>query len=201
VPELAASFEFWLEASHITEVVFAPVVVVTPTPGSTSTPTPSPTATATTTPTATGGPTATPTASATPTVTPTATATPTPTITPTPAPLPEWLGVIESNRQVSGNWFSVIRASVDGKLNWPVWVTLLEGETPVWSASCPTGSKPEYGPYFCEVSPIIPGTYRVAPQGLDVSVTVTVGPGAVAVVRFKKSAVDPAAALSAYSSQ
>ncbi len=188
VPELAASFEFRLEASRITEVVFAPAPPP-PTPASSATPTPTFTATATPTAGPQASPTVSPTTTASPTATPspTASATFTPTATRTPTPASGWTARVASNQPVSSNWFSVIRVSVQNQLNLPVRITLLTPQGPTWSATCRTGSKPEFGPTFCEFAPIVPGTYLLAPQGVDTTATVTVAGGAVAVVLFEKN--------------
>ena len=98
---------------------------------------------------------------------------------------PRWRARIESNEKVSSNWFGVIRVSVEGKAGLPVRITVITSEPRPWSTTCLTGTKPEYGPYFCEFSPLIPGRYQIAPIGLDASITVIVGRGAVAVVVFE----------------
>ncbi len=164
VPGLPATFDVTLEARKITRIVFEPVSALA---------------------------TAIPTAALPPTATPTATATPSPTVTPftataTPSPTAAalgWRARLVSNQRVSSNWFSVIRVSVDGKLNLPVRIT---SPTSSWNATCTTGSKPEFGPYYCEFAPIIPGTYTIAPTGLNISTGVTVSGGGVAVILFEK---------------
>lgn len=186
VPALPATFEFRLEASRITQVVFEPVaapptapVTSSPTQTASATPTPTPTPTATASPMATPSPT--------PTRRPTSTATPSPVPTNTPSPTPGWHAHLVSNQRVSNNWFSVIRVSVEGKLNQPVQITIVTDKTAAWSTICRTGTKPEFGPYFCEFSPLMPATYRITPLGLNSTTSVTVGNGAVAVVVFDKT--------------
>ena len=53
-----------------------------------------------------------------------------------------------------------------------------------WSASELTGTKPACGGYCLEFGGLAPGTYVVTPQGLGVSVTVTVDEGGFAAVEF-----------------
>lgn len=222
VPEVAAKFDFYVPAGHITEVVFEPLAAPSPSPTATPTPTatatrtasptatataaaipsatstvspattntpsPSPTATATTVPSAT--PTQLPTATNTPSPTPAATATappsPSPTATAASSPTPGWHVELVSNNLVSSNWFAVVRASVDGHLNWPVRITMLNNGVPGWGTICLTGTKPEYGRYTCEFSPLIPATYLVSAIGTDTSITVQVAGGHVAVVAFEE---------------
>jgi hypothetical protein len=56
-----------------------------------------------------------------------------------------------------------------------------------YRATCLTGTKPEYGPYFCEFAPLIPGRYQLSADGLDVSTMLEVGRGGVAVVLFERN--------------
>lgn len=184
----------------------APAPTFTPT--ATSTPTFVPTATETSTPTPTltplstgpvETPTATPQATATATATSTATATntPTPTFTPTPlpsptfspTPTPGWHVRIPSNVTVPGNWFAIIRVSVEGRVGMPVRITIITDDTEEeepWSTTCLTGTKPEYGPYFCEFSPLIPAQYIISLEAFDIATTVEVGRSGVAVVIFEE---------------
>ena len=53
-----------------------------------------------------------------------------------------------------------------------------------WSATCLTGTKPEYGPNACEFGGLWPGLYRVRPEGSDVEVEVEVDGLGLAVVEF-----------------
>jgi hypothetical protein len=68
----------------------------------------------------------------------------------------------------------------------PVRITIITDEGSPWSVTCLTGTKPEYGPYFCEFSPLIPAQYIISPEGLDIATTVEVGRGGVAVVIFEQ---------------
>jgi len=75
----------------------------------------------------------------------------------------------------------VLRVSVDGLIGLPVTVTA-NG----WSTTNRTGTKTEYGPYFCEFAPMPVGTLTVIPQGLGVSVRVPMRGAGVAVVEFRR---------------
>lgn len=207
VPALSARFDFDLPSGTLAEIVIEPVVSPTATP--TLTPTPAPSFTLTPTPTPTSTPTATPSApppepSATPTVTPTSspappepsptptisptvTSTATATLTPTPTPTPGWRVRIPSNTTVPGNWFAVIRVSVEGLVRQPVRLTIVTSDPNPYQTTCLTGSKPEYGPYFCEFAPLVPGQYRLSPDGLGISTTLEVGRSGVAVVIFERN--------------
>jgi uncharacterized protein (DUF362 family) len=170
-----------------------PTATVTATPTVLPSP-PPPTSTATATPTSVPQPTRSPTATATPTSTPTATSTatgtPQPTLsptvtfttTPTSTPTPEerWVGQVTSNTTQPGAWGpTVLRVSVDGVIGLPVTVTANGWSTINW-----TGTKTEYGPYFCEFAPMPVGTLTVIPRGLGVSVRVPMRGAGVAVVEF-----------------
>ena len=90
------------------------------------------------------------------------------------------------NTTVPGNWFAVIRVSVEGKLNYPVRITIVDDDPKPWTATCLTGTKPEYGPYFCEFAPLIPGEYIIKPEQLDISTNITVVRSGVAVIIFEQ---------------
>ena len=97
-------------------------------------------------------------------------------------PGPEvWAGRIAE--QVSGSgtrgYFAAIQVTVQGKKWLPV-----EIRAGGWSASELTGTKPACGGYCLEFGGLAPGTYVVTPQGLGVSVTVTVDEGGFAAVEF-----------------
>lgn len=214
VPNLSARFDFDLPSSTLAEIVFEPVnpptptatptplvtftTTATPTPSSTATLTPSPVptlpgATPTETPpaplpTLTGTPPSpgeTPTITPSVTISPTGTVAPTATSTPTP-PSATWRVRVPTNITLPGNWFAVIRVSVDGLLRHPAHLTMVTTGNP-YRATCLTGSKPEYGPYFCEFAPLIPGQYQLTADGVDVSTTLEVGRGGVAVVLFERN--------------
>jgi len=73
----------------------------------------------------------------------------------------------------------VLRVSVDGLWGLPVTVTANGWSTINW-----TGTKTEYGPFFCEFAPMPVGTLTVIPHGLGVNVRVSVRGAGVAVVEF-----------------
>jgi hypothetical protein len=178
VPDLSAQFDFTLPAGAITEIIFeqknstaAPSSTATPSATATPLPTYTPSATATQD-------------SATPTATFTPTTTPTPI--PTPTPLSSWHVRIPSNTTSPGNWFAIIRVSVEGQAKLPVWIKILDNNPKPWTTTCLTGSKPEYGPYFCEFSPLIPGQYLIWPEGLGISTLIEVKRSGVAVVIFER---------------
>ena len=101
----------------------------------------------------------------------------------TPAqPRPEvWAGRVKENVAGGGGrgYFSAIQVTVEGKKWLPV-----EIRAGGWSATELTGTKPACGGYCLEFGGLSPGTYVVSPQGLGVSVTVTVDEGGFAVVEF-----------------
>ncbi len=189
VSDLPARFDFDLPPGVIAEIVFeqtaaqptpAPTLTTSPTP--TFTPTSSPTSTIPPSPVA-PSPTIPPSATTTPTLSPTAILTPTPALTTTPTS--GWRVRVPVNTTVSGNWFAVIRVSVEGQKGLPVRITIVTTDPKPWSTTCLTGSKPEYGPYFCEFAPLILGQYIISPAGLEISTTVEVKRSGVAVVIFE----------------
>jgi hypothetical protein len=97
-------------------------------------------------------------------------------------PKPEvWAGRVKENVSGGGKrgYFAAIEVVVEGKKWLPV-----EIKAGGWSASELTGTKPACGGYCLEFGGLAPGTYVVTPQGLGVSVTVTVDEGGFAVVEF-----------------
>jgi hypothetical protein len=76
---------------------------------------------------------------------------------------------------------------VEGLLRQPVRLTIVTNDPNPYQTTCLTGTKPEYGPYFCEFAPLIPGQYHLTPEGLGISTTVEVGRGGVAVVIFERN--------------
>jgi hypothetical protein len=90
------------------------------------------------------------------------------------------VGQVTSNTTYPGAGGPVVlRVSVNGVIGLPVTVTA-DG----WSTTNWTGTKTEYGPYFCEFAPMPVGTLTVIPQGLGVSVRVPMRGAGVAVVEF-----------------
>jgi hypothetical protein len=92
-----------------------------------------------------------------------------------------WAGRVKENVSGGGKrgYFSAIQVVVEGKKWLPVQIA-----AGGWTASEMTGTKPACGGYCLEFGGLAPGTYVVTPQGLGVSVTVTVDEGGFAVVEF-----------------
>jgi hypothetical protein len=92
-----------------------------------------------------------------------------------------WAGKVAEQESGGGKrgYFATIQVVVQGKQWLPV-----ELRAGGWSASELTGTKPACGGYCLEFGGLAPGTYVVTPQGLGVSVTVTVDEGGFARVEF-----------------
>lgn len=78
---------------------------------------------------------------------------------------------------------SWVRCSVEGRLGAVVRLVPAdpEAEATVWTAEA--GSRPEWGPYFCEVGPVKAGRYRLSVEGLGLAVDLWLdGRGSAAVV-------------------
>jgi hypothetical protein len=85
-----------------------------------------------------------------------------------------------SGEQEGAGVWSVIVVRV---LNWPgVPVTISGGGG--WSATCVTGTKPEYGPDACEFGGLWPGIYYLQPEGADIQVEVEMDGLGIAFVEF-----------------
>jgi hypothetical protein len=119
--------------------------------------------------------------------TPTRTATVGPPASPQPSPTPagpRWQGWVASNSsgQQPGHT-GVSSVIVVRVLNWigaPVTITGGGG----WSATCTTGTKPEYGPDACEFGGLWASTYYLQPEGADIQVPVTMDGLGIAIVEF-----------------
>ncbi|MGQ9626846.1 MAG: DUF5107 domain-containing protein [Anaerolineae bacterium] len=128
------------------------------------------------------------------------TAFPTPTLTPTASPSPppaeEWAAqVIQNTTDPKARPNPIILlVTVDGLAGTPIRV--YAGS---WSTINYTGTKPEYGPYFCEFSPMPRGPVLVVAEKLNVSLEVVLhGPG-VAIVRFyRRPRPEPTATPTSY---
>jgi hypothetical protein len=95
-----------------------------------------------------------------------------------------WAGRIAQQTSGAGTrgYFASIQVVVEGKKWLPV-----ELRAGGWSASELTGTKPACGGYCLEFGGLAPGTYVVTPQGLGVSVTVTVDEGGFVLVEFYRT--------------
>ena len=109
-----------------------------------------------------------------------------PTMVPPPGPTAAssgWQGWVISNtsgeREGTGIW-SVIVVRVLNYAGVPVQISAGGG----WSATCITGSKPEYGPDACEFGGLWPSTYYLQPEGSDVQLEVEMDGLGVAFVEF-----------------
>lgn len=170
---LNARFEVELKNNTETRVEFSPQ---TPPPPPTNTPLPPPPTYTSAPPTATLTPsiTPTPTATSTPTVAPTATVTPLPTATKTPLPTPtsatRWLGVI-AERRASSTEGSAIEIKVVGVSGLPI--RLQASRTNINAERrCITGQAAGQVD-ICRFTELSPGAYRIAPEGLGLSLPVT----------------------------
>jgi hypothetical protein len=93
-----------------------------------------------------------------------------------------WIVSNSSGEQEGTGVWSVIIVRVLGWAGVPVSITGGGG----WTATCTTGSKPEYGPDACDFGGLWPGTYRLWPEGSDIEVVVTMDGLGVAVVEFAR---------------
>jgi hypothetical protein len=99
-----------------------------------------------------------------------------------PPPATRWVGSVVKNTsgsQPTEYVNSAIAVVVAGR----PWHTV-EIQSGGWSATCTTGSKPEYGPDACEFGGLRAGTYTILPKDLGASVGVTVDGRGWAMVRF-----------------
>jgi hypothetical protein len=87
---------------------------------------------------------------------------------PSPAPPSAWQFTIGDDGPSPG--FGVVRVSVEGKVGLPVHIGAVG-----WAGFTQlTGSKAEYGPYFCEFAPLGAGRYTITPADLGVQAEVLV---------------------------
>ncbi len=107
---------------------------------------------------------------------------------PPPAPIPSpsgWRAIIEETDATSG--LGIIRVSVEGKRDLPVRISA-EG----WEGyTRKTGSKPEFGPYALEFSPLGPGNYAIEPEGLEIKASVKLHSSQTLMVRFRPAEENP----------
>lgn len=108
----------------------------------------------------------------------------TPRPQPSPTPLGSgWQGQVISNTSGERPGSGVSSVIVVRVLNWrgvPVTITGGGG----WSATCITGTKPEYGADACEFGGLWSGTYYLRPEGADAQVTVTMDGQGMAILQF-----------------
>lgn len=104
--------------------------------------------------------------------------------TPAQAAPEVWSGRVAENVSGGGTtgYFAAIQVVVQGKKWLPV-----EIRAGGWSATELTGTKPSCGGYCLEFGGLTPGTYVITPQGLGVSVAVSVDEGGFARVEFTRT--------------
>lgn len=166
---LNVRFEIELKANTETRVEFSPVA-----PPPTSTPLPTPTQplppTATFTPLPPAAPT--PTETSTPTPTPIPSPTGTSPALPSPTPVTRWLGTIESRNDL-GTGPAVLAVRVVGIEGLPVRLRPMTGGNVAGERRCITGQRGN-GQDVCAFRNLAPGQYMVNPEGLSLSLPVTV---------------------------
>ncbi len=98
---------------------------------------------------------------------------------PTPTALPQvfWRGRIA--QQYDAAMGGVIAVQVIGLRDWPVEISK-EG----WQATAYTGTKPDFGEFACEFSPLLPDLYLITPKDLGISLEVDLTRGGFALVEF-----------------
>ena len=92
--------------------------------------------------------------------------------------MPEWRWRV--TRGEGGKGFSIVRCSVEGELDLPV---------RIWSSGWHgverrTGSKPEYGSYFCELAPLGAGNYQLAAGDIEPFVELELDGDSIVCVEF-----------------
>jgi len=96
-----------------------------------------------------------------------------------PEPQTGWKALVEDAGPAPG--LSIIRVSVQGKTDLPVRISA-EG----WKGfTRNTGSKPEFGPFALEFSPLGPGRYLIEPEGLGVQARVKLVSSQVLMITFR----------------
>jgi len=143
---LGVVFEVWLDGKNITRVDFTPLSCAL-----TATPTPHPSITATRHPGAA--------------------VTPSPAPTKVPQQAAGWKGrEAQHLKKLEGRYYATIAVRVIGRPAGQE-VKIQSGG---WSATCKTGTKPEYGPDACEFGALNAGTYRLTPTDLGTYLDVAV---------------------------
>lgn len=119
---------------------------------------------------------------------PSQTATP-PSPAPTPPPAGWQVRIARHDKDPSGSvYWATIAVRVIGQPAGQLVDIARNG----WSAQAATGTKPEHGPDACEFGGLDPGTYRITPVGLGVSVDVTVERGDFVLIEFYQAGWAPA---------
>jgi hypothetical protein len=103
--------------------------------------------------------------------------------------MPEWTWQITQTESDQG--FSIVRCSVEGRSNLPVRVW-----NPTWAGiERRTGSKPEYGPFYCELAPLGPGRYYLQVEGISPYIELALESHSITWIEFVRVATrEPAAA-------
>lgn len=161
---LGAELRLWLDGGSYVFVEFRPRRVHTPSPTPTRPKVPSP-------------------------ASPVATGTPTAGVAPAATPVTVWSGQVVSNtsKEQYAGYLSAIQVIVEGMKGLPV-----EIRAGGWHSTAVTGSKPECGEFCLEFGGLSPSLYTITPQGLGVSVDVSVEGGGLALIKFSSRLVMPA---------
>ena len=101
--------------------------------------------------------------------------------------MPEWSWQITQTESDKG--FSIVRCSVEGCSNLPVRIW-----NPTWKGiEGRTGSKPEYGPFFCELAPLGPGRYFLQVEGVSPYIELELKSNVITCVEFVRTTRQQAA--------
>ena len=96
--------------------------------------------------------------------------------------MPEWRWQL--TRFDGDKGFSIVRCSVEGQTNLPVRIWNVH-----WAGiEGRTGSKPEYGPFYCELAPLGPGRYQLAAAGITPHVELELDGKSILHVEFVRTA-------------
>ncbi len=100
-----------------------------------------------------------------------------------------WSGQVVSNtsKEQYAGYLSAIQVIVEGMKGLPV-----EIRAGGWHSTAVTGSKPECGDFCLEFGGLSPSLYTITPQGLGVTIDVSVEGGGLALIKFSSRLVTPA---------